>query len=77
GDAMESLKSAISTPSRAKSWKQSVSAFVAQWKADFESTDSIPGMATGFEEIDTISGGMRAGELWIVCAKSTRGKSVM
>lgn len=76
-DAMEAIKRAISTPSRSKNGQQSASEFIKQWKKDFESTDAIPGMATGFEEIDTISGGMRAGELWIVCAKSTRGKSVM
>lgn len=76
-DAMEAIKRAISTPSRSKSGEQSAAEFIRQWKKDFESTDTIPGMATGYEEIDAISGGMRAGELWIVCAKSTRGKSVM
>lgn len=76
-DTLKALKSAISIPSRSKDGKQSASEFIRQWKADFESTDAIPGKATGFDEIDTISGGMRAGELWIVCAKSTRGKSVM
>ena len=76
--ASEALKKAIQPPSRSKSGKQSASEFVSQWKAEFEMAgDSIPGMPTGYEEIDAISGGMRAGELWIVCAKSTRGKSVM
>jgi replicative DNA helicase len=76
-DAMEAIKRAISTPSRSKDGKQSASEFIRQWKKDRESTDAFPGMETGYEEIDAISGGMRAGELWIVCAKSTRGKSVM
>lgn len=76
-DAMEDIKRAISTPSRSKDGKQSAAEFIKQWKKDFESTDTIPGMPTGFDEIDSISGGMRKGELWIVCAKSTRGKSVM
>jgi replicative DNA helicase len=76
-EAMEAIKRAISAPSRSKSGEQSASEFIKQWKKDFESTELIPGMATGFAEIDEISGGMRAGELWIVCAKSTRGKSVM
>ena len=76
-DATEALKTAIATPSRSKSGEQSAAEFIRQWKSEFESGDSIPGMATGFDEIDQISGGMRAGELWIVCAKSTRGKSVM
>ena len=76
-DALNAIKTAISSPSRSKDGKQSASEFIKQWKKDFESTDAIPGMATGFDEIDTISGGMRKGELWIVCAKSTRGKSVM
>lgn len=77
-DALDALKSAISSPSRSKSGEQSASEFIRQWKSEFEMAgDSIPGMPTGFTEIDDISGGMRAGELWIVCAKSTRGKSVM
>ena len=83
-DAIEELKNslnevskALAMPSRAKDGKQSAAEFIRQWKLDFESADAIPGMATGFDEIDAISGGMRAGELWIVCAKSTRGKSVM
>jgi replicative DNA helicase len=71
------IKAATSSPTRSKSGKQSVEEFLKQWKTDFESSDAIPGMATGYEEIDAISGGMRAGELWIICAKSTRGKSVM
>lgn len=75
--SLEAVTAALSAPTRAKDGKQSAAEFIRQWKAEFESTDAIPGMATGFDEIDEISGGMRAGELWIVCAKSTRGKSVM
>jgi replicative DNA helicase len=75
--SLEAVTKALATPARSKNGKQSAAEFIRQWKADFESSESIPGMRTGFEEIDTISGGMRAGELWIVCAKSTRGKSVM
>ena len=76
-ETLEALTKAISAPSRSKSGQQSAVEFLKQWKSEFESTDAIPGMATGFEQIDEISGGMRAGELWIICAKSTRGKSVM
>jgi len=75
--SLEAVTRALAAPNRAKSGKDAAREFVSQWKSDFESTDAIPGMPTGYDEIDTISGGMRAGELWIVCAKSTRGKSVM
>lgn len=76
-DTLEALMKAISSPSRAKSGKECAAEFVAQWKADFESEDSIPGMPTGYTEIDAISGGLRNGSLTIICAKSTRGKTVM
>lgn len=75
--ALTALKQATQPPSRSKTWKQSLDAFIDQWKADLLSTEAIPGMPTGFSEIDAISGGMRPGEQWIICAKSSRGKSVM
>lgn len=74
---LEALMKTVSGTGRAKTVKECVAEFVAQWKADFESDNAIPGMPTGYEEIDSISGGMRPGSLWIVCAKSTRGKTVM
>lgn len=76
-NALEAVQQALATPSRSKSGEEAAGEFIRQWKADFESADAIPGMPTGFEEIDAISGGMRSGGLWIVCAKSTRGKTVM
>lgn len=76
-DTVASIERALAGRSKAKSGKEAAAAFVAQWKADFESDDAIPGMPTGFDEIDGICGGMRDGQLWIVCAKSTRGKSIM
>lgn len=75
--SLQALQGAITGKSRAKSGKDCVAEFIAEWKAQYESTESTPGMATGFDEIDSISGGMRNGSLWIICAKSTRGKSVM
>lgn len=76
-ETVSAIERALAGKSKAKSGKEAVALFVAQWKADFQSEDLIPGMATGFEEVDEICGGMRDGQLWIVCAKSTRGKSVM
>ena len=75
--ALDELQAALKGKGKSKTGKQAAAEFIAQWKSEWEQTESIPGMATGFSEIDAISGGMRKGELWIVCAKSTRGKSVM
>lgn len=75
--SLEAVTTALAIPSRSKSAKQAAAEFIAQWKRDFESDHAIPGMSTGFDEIDTISGGMRAGDLIIICAKTSRGKSVM
>lgn len=76
-NSLEAVTKALAAPARAKNGNQAAAEFAKQWKDEFLSTDAIPGMPTGFEEIDAISGGMRPGGLWIICAKSTRGKSVM
>lgn len=75
--SLAALQAAIRGKGQAKPVKECVAEFVEEWKAQFQTTDLTPGMATGYEEIDEISGGMRNGSLWIICAKSTRGKSVM
>ena len=58
------------------------------WKSGMESTlefvtefedlrkDQTPGIITGIEELDSMTGGMRPGELWVVCGETSAGKSV-
>ena len=58
------------------------------WKSGAESTlefveefdelrkDKTPGISTGIAELDSMTGGMRNGELWVVCGQTSEGKSV-
>lgn len=72
---LEALLAAVIAKNKARGAIETGDEFIQRWSHDFESGD-IPGESTGFFEIDGISGGMRPGELWVVGAKSTRGKSV-
>lgn len=38
---------------------------------------TLPGLSTGIEQIDSRTGGMRKGELWVFGAKTSMGKSVI
>lgn len=62
---------------------------VSAWKGSEESTkefvidfeclidpDKSPGIPTGCEPIDSLTGGMRPGELWVMCGQTSSGKSV-
>lgn len=37
----------------------------------------IPGLSTGIHQIDAVGGGMRSGELWVICGETSAGKSVL
>lgn len=56
--------------------KRATEAFLANLKAVRESGESA-GAKTGVEPIDIHTGGMRHGELWVVGAKTSGGKSVL
>lgn len=72
---LAALREAVSGPRRSLDGKAATAEFLAALQADYEAGE-LPGVSTGFAELDAISGGMRPGELWVVAAKSTRGKSV-
>ena len=38
---------------------------------------ALPGLETGIYQIDEIGGGMRKGELWVICGPTSGGKSVL
>jgi replicative DNA helicase len=56
--------------------KRAVTEFLAAMKSRFED-ESASGAPTGIEQIDQHTGGMRAGELWVIGAKTSGGKSVL
>jgi len=74
--ALEAMKRAVTHRSRALSASQAADDFIRRYIASAEAGE-IPGQTTGIHEIDEVTGGMRAGELWTVGGKSSSGKSVL
>lgn len=74
--ALESISKAKSGPIRLATAKDAVEAFRARFVAMAE-VGEIPGHSTGIQPLDQYSGGMRPGELWIICGQTSRGKSVL
>lgn len=75
-DALERMQAAKGGGTRSVRAEEAVRAFFESFVADRESGD-IPGRSTGIAELDAVSGGMKPGELWVVCGQTSRGKSVL
>ncbi len=73
---IEALTGAVESKSRTQNAQQAVGIFFDNFKADHAAGDLV-GMSTGLTELDDISGGMKGGQLWVVGAKPSRGKSVL
>ncbi|MCW1915980.1 hypothetical protein OJ996_20500 [Luteolibacter sp. GHJ8] len=74
--AEKAIKEAIAGPTRAKPMKQVMAEVLAELQ-DLVNAGPLPGVPTGIDELDAISGGMRAGELWVILAQTSGGKSVL
>lgn len=74
--ALDAMKAALSGPTRAKSAKEACREFLAHLEEIFHNGE-MPGISTGLDSLDIISGGMRAGELWNILGQTSRGKSVL
>ena len=74
--AVEELNRTISGKVRSVSMSAATRAFLDKMASDAKAGD-IPGVATGIYEIDSASGGARAGELWVIGGKPSSGKSVL
>ena len=72
---LAALTAAVSGKLRAVTAKEAANAFINSYQNDYAAGD-IPGTSTGIAELDAHSGGMRAGEFWVVGGKPSRGKSV-
>jgi len=42
-----------------------------------EAPEKMPGLRTGIAELDRLTCGMRSGQLWVICARPSVGKSAM
>jgi len=75
-EAEQLMKAALAGPSRSKTARE----VMQELRAELEllaSLGPIPGVATGIEELDLLTGGMRKGQLWSVLGQTSRGKSVL
>jgi replicative DNA helicase len=66
----------VESKSRTQNAKQAIGVFLENFQSDHAAGDLV-GMSTGLHELDEISGGMKGGQLWVVGAKPSRGKSVL
>ena len=73
---IEALTGAVESKSRTQNAKQAIGVFLETFQADHAAGDLV-GMSTGLTELDEISGGLKGGQLWVVGAKPSRGKSVL
>lgn len=72
----ERVAEATSGRSAVVSPKEAVEAFTEHFRACFEAGEN-PGASTGIAELDQATGGLRPGELWVVCAETSGGKSAL
>ena len=74
-EAARRAAAALSGASAIADAKTSVNAFIEALEQRFNNGD-LPGMSTGMPQVDAATGGMRPGELWVVGAPTSWGKSV-
>lgn len=74
--ALESLSAALAGSCRVWTPNEACERFVSVLEALSDSHGN-PGLLTGIQEIDEISGGVRRGELWTVAAPTSAGKTVL
>lgn len=74
--ALEAMRRAVTAKTRSINAKDACADFISSYVSAHENGD-IPGESTGIPEIDAVTGGMKAGELWVVGGQSSSGKSVL
>ena len=73
---LDALRGALTAKTRAVNARQACDDFLVSYQATYQNGD-LPGTGTGIQEIDTITGGMKPGELWTIGGPSSSGKSVL
>ncbi|MDB6076444.1 MAG: DnaB domain protein helicase domain protein [Akkermansiaceae bacterium] len=56
---------------------QAAEQLVARMTSLMQQDATVPGLSTGLPMVDHLTGGMSAGELWVVCGQTSHGKSVL
>jgi replicative DNA helicase len=75
-DALSAIEKAKSGPTRVSTGKAAVESFIEEFTKNRQA-GTIPGFSTGIVQLDSISGGIRRGEFWVIAGKTSRGKSVL
>jgi replicative DNA helicase len=74
-DATEATSAALAERSGLLTAQEAVKQLLAEMM-DTASKGTMPGLSTGMGPLDEATGGMRAGELWVMAAEPSGGKSV-
>lgn len=74
--ALEAMRRAVTAKTRSINAKDACDDFISSYVSAHKNGD-LPGESTGIPEIDVVTGGMKAGELWVVGGQSSSGKSVL
>jgi replicative DNA helicase len=74
--ASELASSVFSGSTAVKDAKTAIGAFIATLEERREN-GKMPGLSTGIDELDHHTGGLRNGELWVIGAKTSMGKSAL
>jgi replicative DNA helicase len=64
-----------SETNRAPTIKQSVSEVIEQFEARLAGDQGAQGIPTGFEELDRMTSGLKAGEMFVIAARPSMGKT--
>lgn len=75
--ALEGTSDALSLDLGMVTAKEACERLADHLKAQNEAEGEIPGIPTGIDPIDIVTGGMRPGQLWVVAAETSGGKSVL
>lgn len=77
-DGVESRLSAIrdgSSAVKAKSKREAVELYLSELKERMDGKRKTPGIPTGFEELDRKTGGLKPGEMFVIAARPSMGKT--
>jgi replicative DNA helicase len=73
---LEGVTNALSAPKGMVTAKEAAKAFLARLEEAYHNGD-LPGASTGMPVLDAASGGLKPGELWVIGAETSGGKSVL
>jgi replicative DNA helicase len=65
------------TVARSRSWSEVMGKTIAQIEEARQAGGKIPGLSTGFPELDEATNGYQPGQLWVLAARPGQGKSAL